>query len=315
MEQIPFTPFSKRVFDTQYEELLKAILEHGKEKVPIHANLKENKGSGHKSCRELTGRVLNYDLRNGVPVLPIRDLGVNYKGSIGEVVAFINGAKTLEQLQEYGCPKIFWERWVSKEKCEIFGLPEHDLGDGSYGPVLTSLPTKNGASFNQIKALINQMKKMPAARTHLISTWFAPLALGDPDQGSPRKVVVAPCHGDMLQFKVFPDGEMHMINYQRSADAPVGLVLNLSQWVAFGMMVAYIIGLKFTYYSHMLPDVHIYDIQFDSVKELLRREPRRLPSLYLKPKREINSIFDFRKEDFELEDYDPHPKMNIPTPI
>jgi thymidylate synthase len=311
---INYKPVSERTFDTQYQDLLKDILENGKSKVTIHSKLAENKSSGNQYCLELSGKMLTYDLSNGVPILPIRDLGKSYKGAIGEVVAFINGARTLEDLEKFGCPKIFWERWVTKEKCEVWGLPEHDLGGGSYGAALSAMPMPDGKTFNQVEALIKQMQKMPFLRTHLITTWYPPFALGDKDQGSPRKVVVAPCHGNVLQFNVFGD-EMHMIHYQRSADAPVGLVLNLAEWVAFGMMVAYMTKLKFTQYTHYLPNPQIYDIQIDSVKELLSREPRKLPSLYLRPQREINSIFDFRKEDFVLEDYEPHEKIIIPTPV
>ena len=313
--QIPYKPYSERTPDTQYEELLKKLLEKGKKKVTIHSKLKENSNSGNQFCLELSGEMLNYDLSNGVPILPIRDQGKAFKGAIGEVVAFINGAQTLEDLEKFGCPKVFWDRWVTKEKCEIFGLPEHNLGEGSYGAVLTAIPGPDGKPFNQVEALIKQLKKAPYLRTHVMTTWYPPLSMGDPDQGSPRKVVVAPCHGNWIQFNVFPDGEMHMQLLQRSADAPVGLMLNLAEWVAFGMMVAYMADLKFTQYTHYLPNPQIYDIQIESVKGLLLREPRKLPTLHLRPKREINSIFDFRKEDFELEDYEPHEKMLIPTPV
>lgn len=172
----------------------------------------------------------------------------------------------------------------------------------------------DGTTFNQIDALINQMQKNPSARTHLISTWYTPLAMGDPTQNSPRKVVVAPCHGNMVQFNVFGD-HMDMVLYQRSADMAVGVVLNLAEWVAFGMMTSYVTGIPLRGYIHYLPNPQMYDVQFDCVDELLKRESRAFPSLYLRPKREIKSIYDFRKEDFEMEDYNPHEKMNIPTPI
>ncbi|MEN9647836.1 MAG: thymidylate synthase, thymidylate synthase [Candidatus Parcubacteria bacterium] len=314
MEHI-YKPYSERTVDTQYEDLLRKILKEGKRKETIHAKLAENKGSGHEYCLELSGEMLKYDLRNGVPILPIRDQSNAFKGAVGEVVAFINGARTLEKLREHGCPDVFWDRWVTKEKCEIFGLPEHDLGGGSYGAVLASIPTPDGKTFNQVQAVVNQMKRAPHLRTHYMTTWYPPLSLGDKDQGFPRQVVVAPCHGNAIQFNVFPDGEMHMVHYQRSADVPVGLVLNLAEWVAFGMMVAEQTGLKFTEYTHFLANPQIYDVQIPAVEEMLKREPRKLPSLYLKPKEERKSVFEYRKEDFVLEDYEPHPKMVIPTAI
>jgi thymidylate synthase len=309
---INYKPSTERTIDNQYAELLRELVENGKKKVSIHSSLPENKGSGHEYCLELSGRTLTYDLSNGFPLLPIRDLRASCKGAIGEVVGFINGARTLEELEQYGCPRVFWERWVTSEKCANFGLPEHDLGPGSYGAVLTSMPMPDGRAFDQVEALIRQMKRAPHLRTHTITTWYPPFALSDKEQEAPRKVVVAPCHGNLIQFNVFPDtNEMDMVHVQRSADCPVGLPLNLIEWTAFGMMVSYMTGIQLRQYIHMLPNPQIYDIQIPQIRELLQREPRKLPTLHLRPKRPIKSIKDFRRDDFEIEDYDPHPKMLV----
>lgn len=312
---VHYKPQSERTPDSQYESLLLKILSQGNKKTSFHAKAEENKNTGHEYCLETQGHMLQYYLPYGVPITPIRDLSDSYKGAIGEIVGFINGARTLKELVSFGCPKIFWERWVTKEKCEVWGLSEGDLGPGSYGPMLTALPMLDGKTFNQVSALEAQMKRNPFARTNLITTWYTPLAMGDKEQGSPRNVVVAPCHGNIIQFDVMDDRTMNMTVYQRSADTPVGLVLNLSEWVAFGMMVSYIANLKFEWYTHFLPNPQIYDIQIDAVKELLERPARTLPSLYLRPNREITSLVDFRKTDFVLEDYDPHPKMFIPSVV
>ncbi len=301
--------------DNQYENLLSNVISHGKQKTSYHAKVQTNKDDGHKYCLESPGQMLQYYLPNGVPITPVRDLSSSYKGAIGEMVGFINGARTLEELMSFGCPKIFWERWVTKEKCDVWGLAEGDLGPGSYGSILTGMPMLDGRTFNQVSALEKQMLKNPFARTNLITTWYTPLAMGDAEQGSPRNVVVAPCHGNIIQFDTMDDRTMNMTVYQRSADTPVGLVLNLSEWVAFGMMVAYIANLKFEWYTHFLPNPQIYDIQFEAVEKLLQREARTLPSLYLRPGREIKSLIDFRKSDFILEDYDPHQKMFIPSVV
>lgn len=231
------------------------------------------------------------------------------------MIGFINGARTLTELMEYGCPKSFWAPSVTKGKCEVWGLEEGDLGPGSYGPNFTKLPTSNGRTFNQITALNNQIISKAFSRTNLISSWYTPLDMGDTTQQSPRKVVVAPCHGNMIQVDVMDNRTMHMTVYQRSADSPVGLVYNLTQWFAFGLMVAYVGNLQFTWYTHVLPNPQIYDIQFDAVRELLNRESRALPSLYLRPKGERKQLTDFRKEDFEIEDYFPHPKMKVPSVV
>lgn len=309
-------PYNERTPDTQYEDVLRDVLKNGKKKHTIHATLPENAESEHKYCLELSGRMLSYDLSNGHPVLPVRDLSGSFKGAIGEIIAFINGARTLEELKKYGCPEVFWDRWVTKDKCERFGLEEHDLGPGSYGAVLTATPMPDGKTFDQIDALIRQMKRAPFLRTHVITTWYPPYDLSDNEQGSPRKVVVAPCHGNVVQFNVFPDTkEMDMIHYQRSADHAVGLPLNMIEWTAFGMMVSYMTGFALRNYIHYLPNPQIYDVQIPQIEELLSREPRRFPTMHLRPKREINSIKDFRREDFELEDYEPHPKMILKTAI
>jgi thymidylate synthase len=312
---VPYKPYNQRSNDFQYEFLLTEILNKGKKKTSLHSSLSENKNSGHKYCLEIPCRILSYDLTNGVPITPVRDLGNMWKGAIGEIVAFINGARTLEDLVKYGCPEVFWKSWVTKEKCAVWGLPEGDLGTGSYGQTLTSIPTSDGKTFNQILALERQMARNPLGRTNLISTWYTPLAMGDSEQNSPRNVVVAPCHGNMVQFDVMDDLSMHMTVYQRSADTPIGLVLNLTEWIAFGMMVAYIANTKFVHYSHVLPNPQIYDIQIPDVKEMLNRTAKKLPSLYLRPNKDIKHLIDFRKEDFYLEDYYPHPKMKIPALI
>jgi thymidylate synthase len=231
------------------------------------------------------------------------------------MIGFINGARTLEELISFGCPKSFWGPSVTKEKCAVWGLEEGDLGPGSYGPNFTALPTSTGKTFNQITGLDNQIKGNPFARTNLISSWYTPRDMGDKTQDSPRNVVVAPCHGNLIQFDVMDSRNMHMSVYQRSSDSALGLVYNLTQWFAFGMMVAYIGNLNFTWYSYFLPNPQIYDIQFEAVETLLRRKSRRLPSLYLCPKRKIEKLSDFRKEDFEIEDYFPHQKMKMPSVV
>ena len=312
---IEYKPVSERTVDNQYERLMAELL-NGHKKVSIHASLPENQGSEHKYCLELSGRMLTYDLSNGAPVTTVRDLKNSFKGAIGEVIGFINGARTLEQLYSYGCPNVFWDRWVTPEKCANFGLPTGDLGDGSYGVNLTAMPMPNGKTFDQVEALIRQMKKSPHLRTHYVTTWNPIYDLGDPEQDAPRKVVVAPCHGNIVMFNVYPEtNEMDLVHVQRSADSPVGLPLNMIEWTAFGMMVSHMTKIKFRSYIHMLPNPQIYDIQIPQIKELIAREPRKLPTMHLRPKREIKSIKDFRREDFELEDYEPHEKMMVKAVI
>lgn len=312
---INYKRYSDRPVYTGYHSLLQDILDNGIDKVPIHATLAQNQGSGHKNVREITGRMLEFNLSNGFPVLPIRDLSKSFKGSLGEIIGFLNGATTLEELENFGCPRIFWEQWVTKEKCAQFGLEEHHLGKGSYGASLAKFISDKGQTFDQVLALEKQMRTKPFLRTHALTTWNPPYSMGDPDQGFNREVVVAPCHGNYVTFTIFEEQkELQMTQTQRSADAPVGLQFNLIEWAALGLMVSHLLGYEFTRYTHFLADVQIYDIQFDAVREMLSREPRRLPTVKIKPDCTAQSIKDFRKTDFILEDYEPHGAIIIPTP-
>jgi thymidylate synthase len=315
---IKYKPYDERTPDTQYQDLLRRIIDEGIDKTPIHARLPENQGLAKKGSRDTSGLVLRYDMRNGFPVLTERNLRKAFHGAIGELVAFMNGAVTLEELEQYGCPKIWWENWLTKEKCDIWGLPKHHMGRGSYGASLALFHTADkGQTFNQIRAVMRQMKEMPFLRTHAITTWNPPYSLGDPKQNCPREVVVAPCHGDFVHFILFDEQEeVHVTHTQRSADVPVGLQFNIIEWASIGLMVAHIMGYEFTMYTHFISNPHYYGVQEEAIKELLSREPRRFPTVTLEPGKIIENLEDFRPDDFVLgADYDPHPWLNIPTMV
>jgi thymidylate synthase len=295
-------PYNERIVDTQYRDLLARILKEGRDVNPIQ---------GEKT-KMVVGHQMRFDMRNGFPLITERDMsGPFLKAALGEHIAFLNGARTQEQLEAFGCK--FWSRWVTKEKCDIFGLPEGDLGDGSYGAAWTHFPTAEGAPFNQIEHVIQQIQEKPYLRTHIISPWIPQYTIQH--TGLTRRVVVAPCHG-WIHILAFPDTkELAIHHFQRSADAPVGLAFNLVQYPAFGMMVAKLIGYEMVEYVHTLSDVHIYESQIEKVEELLAREPRKLPTMTLDADG-IERITDFRPEHFVLgDDYEPHPKMQIPTPV
>lgn len=312
---IDYLPFNERTPDFQYQELLKKIKTEGKDKIPIHARLQENAGSGHQNSKEITGAMLQYDLSNGFPVLTVRNLSKTFYGAIGELVAFLNGQSTLNGLKECGCPEIFWKDWVTKEKCSNFGLAEGDLGAGSYGASLGHFQTSKG-EFDQVSAVQRQMEKAPFLRTHVLTTWNPPLSMGDEEQGFKREVVVAPCHGNFIHFILFDkQKELEMTHTQRSADVPVGLQFNIIEWAALGLMVSHLLGYKFTKYTHFLSNPHYYDIQSEFVDKIIATKSKAFPTVTLKPNRKVTRIQDFRKEDFILEDYDPDPWFKIPTPV
>lgn len=292
---------SERTVDWQYHNLLKTIMEEGVDVKPI-----QGEGS-----RMVLGAQMRFLLDNGFPMITERDLSGKFMvGALGEHFAFLHGARTQEELQAFGCG--WWKRWVTKERCDIFGLPEGDLGPGSYGPAWTSFPTAEGEPFNQIEHVVKQIKERPNLRTHIISPWIPQYTIqhsGLP----PRKVVVAPCHG-YLHILVYPETkQLSVHHFQRSGDVPVGVVFNIIQYAAFTMMLAQATGYTPKELVYTISDAHIYESQFEKVKELLEREPRPFPTMFLDSS--VKDLLDFRPEHFTVADYHPHEAMVIPTPV
>jgi len=298
---VAMKPHAERTPDLQYRRLLKRIMEEGTDVMPIHG----------VASRMIVGHQLRFAMDNGFPLLTERDLSKSFRGALGEHIGFLHGARTLEDLKSYGMPAVFWDRWVTKEKCEFFGLPEGDLGDGSYGAAWGAFPTEQGTSFNQVEHVVQQIKERPHLRTHFISPWVPQHVIQH--DGLKRRTVVAPCHG-WIHVLAFPDSkELVIHHFQRSADVPVGVAFNFVHYAGFGMMLAQVLGYTMKELVHTLSDAHIYHNQFDAVKEILARDPKPFPTVSLDSA--VTDIFDFRPAHFELSDYDPHPKMVIPTPI
>lgn len=304
METIKYKSPSERTVDTQYRDLLKKILHEGTEVKPIQG----------EKAKMLVGLQLRYDMRNGFPVITERDFSQGmFSSALAEHFAFLNGARTQEELVRFGCP--WWKRWITKEKCEIFGLKEGDLGPGSYGAAWASFPTQEGKPFDQIENVMKQLKERPYLRTHFITPWIPQYTIQHSELT--RKVVVAPCHG-WIHIIAFPETkELRVHHFQRSCDMPVGVPFNIIQYASFGLMAAHLIGYTFVEYVHTFSDAHIYESQYEIVEELIQRESRKLPTVILDPNKiqGISNIKDFRPDHFLLTDYDPHPAMKIPTPV
>jgi thymidylate synthase len=239
-----------------------------------------------------------FDLRNGVPLITERSISF-WRKPIAEIIAFINGARTLDELDAYGCN--LWEDY--RYKGEILGLAPGDLGPGSYGPGFHDYETPWGIPLNQIQQVIDQIRTYPHLRTHLVNPWKPYYTARGPN----RKVIVAPCHG-WLHFRVL-EGELHMRMDQRSADMPIGVPSNMIQYAALLLMMCQVTGYPPGNYVHSFADAHIYENQIEKVERLIGRRPRKLPVLRLDP--DIKNIFNFRAHHFEIEEYDPHPAMNI----
>ncbi len=298
---INYKPYRDRTIDAKYHRLLAHITKAGVETQVIQG----------QRAKTAMGRFMVFKMENGFPVITERDMsGALFRAALGEHIGFLNGARTHEELKQFGCP--YWHPWVTEEKCSAFGLTPGDLGDASYGMAWTQFPTTEGVPFNQMRAMIDVFRKMPFLRTMRITNWIPHYI--HTTQGFSRRVVVAPCHGD-IYIRGFPETkELIITHVQRSADSPVGLAFNLIQYAAFGMMFAQVVGYTFTELHYFIVDGHIYEMQYAHVDTLLSRAPHRFPTVSLDP--DITDMESFRPEHFHLHnDYEPHPKMFIPTPI
>ncbi len=288
-------------FDGQYAGILLHLLNEG-----VHSRHPHQDKSRITS---LTTANMVFNLADGFPMIPNRDVSKFWRRPIAELIAFINGARTLEQLKEYGGKywASWWDRWATEEKCRTFGLPPGDLGPGSYGPGFVRVQ-RDGTTFNQVEHLVQEIRDMPGLSTHRITPWIPELTLQH--HGRKRQVVVAPCHGD-VQVTIL-GGKLHLRMDQRSGDVPVGVPSNMIQWAAFALMLAQVTGYEPGLFIHSIHDAHMYSDQVERVKELVGRVARPLPTVRI-TRTDVTNIFDFRPEDFEVEGYHPLPAMEIPV--
>ncbi len=285
-----YKPLSERTSDSQYQDRLVMLLK---------GDYVKDTPQGVGALTEF-GRLapMVFDLRNGVPVITERK--IPWEKAVAEIIAFINGARTIDEIESYGCP--FWGDY--RGKGTKLGLEPNDMGPGSYGAVFHDYERADGTKLNQFAQMIEQIKDSPTLRTHRVTNWRADYTARGPN----RKVIVAPCHGE-VHCRVL-DGKLHLRMDQRSADFPIGVPFNMIQYAALLLMIAQVTGLTPGRYIHSLSDAHIYENQVSAVLELLKRDPRPFPTLQLDPS--VKNLFDFRVEHFTLEEYDPHPAMKVP---
>jgi len=232
-----------------------------------------------------------------------------WKQAVGEIIGFINGARTHEELSSYGCR--FWANFVTAEKCAKRGLEAGDLGPGSYGAAFHDFPTAEGESFDQFKHIVQQIKERPHLKTHFISPWIPQYTTRV--EGRQQKVVVCPCHG-WLHIRIL-NNKLYLHMFQRSGDVPIGVPSNMMQYAALTLMLAQATGYEPGEYIHTISDAHIYVDQLPAVEELIARESFAFPTLKLN--NPTKDLFAFRVEDFELgDDYQSGPAMKgIPVAI
>ncbi len=266
----------------QYLDLVKHVLENGVQKG-------DRTGTGTKS---VFGYQMRFDLAEGFPLVTTKK--VHLKSIIYELLWFLKGDTNTGYLKEHGVR--IWDEWADK--------------DGNLGPIYGyQWRNWNGEEIDQIKELIDTLKKNPNSRRMLISAWN-PSVLPDTsvsfeENVANGKAALPPCHA-FFQFYV-ADGKLSCQLYQRSADIFLGVPFNIASYALFTMMIAQVCGLGYGDFIHTFGDAHIYNNHFEQLELQLSREPRNLPKMMLNP--EVKDIFDFEFEDFTLIDYDPHPAI------
>lgn len=256
----------------QYLNLIQDILDNGAVKT-------DRTGTGTKS---IFGHQMRFNLEEGFPLITTKKL--HLKSIIHELLWFLKGDTNVHYLQENGVR--IWNEWADEDG---------DLGH-IYGYQWRSWPDYNGGHIDQIKEVIRQIKETPDSRRMIVSAWN----VADLD-----KMNLPPCHL-LFQFYV-ADGRLSLQLYQRSADTFLGVPFNIASYALLLMMVAQVTGLKAGDFVHTTGDTHLYLNHLGQARLQLTREPRPLPHMVINP--EVKDIFDFKYEDFKLEDYDPWPHI------
>jgi thymidylate synthase len=262
----------------QYHDLLRHILENGHEKT-------DRTGTG---TRSVFGYQMRFDLSKGFPLVTTKKL--HLKSIIYELLWFLNGDTNIKYLKDHGVS--IWDEWADANG---------DLGP-VYGYQWRSWAGRNGEKIDQISKLIDQLKKRPDSRRHIVTAWNP----ADVDQ-----MALPPCHA-MFQFYV-ADNKLSCQLYQRSCDTFLGLPFNIASYALLVYMIAQQCDFQVGDFVWTGGDVHIYNNHIDQVNLQLTREPFALPLLNIK--RKPNSIFDFQFEDFEILNYQAHPSIKAPIAV
>jgi len=273
--------------EQQYLDLVRDILENGQKKSD------PQKVGNLAVC----GRQMRFNLEDGFPLITTRSMKGSWKAMVYELLWFLSGSTKLEDLHKNDVH--LWDIWGTPEICKSLGLEPGDLGP-IYGKQWRAFDGGGEKPVDQIQRLIDDLKGNPDSRRLIVSSW---------NPVDADRVFVAPCH---CFFKFFhADGELSLHLFQRSGDVPIGIPFNIAEYSLLLMMVAQVTGLKAKEFVHTISDAHIYLDQIDVMKELLTRDTKPLPKVKLNPN--VKNIFDFKFEDFTLEDYDSHPKIKIPV--
>lgn len=263
----------------EYLNLLKLVMENGSER-------SDRTGVGTIG---VFGAQTRFDLRESFPLLTTKKL--HTRSIIYELLWFLRGDTNIKFLNENRVS--IWDEWADKDG---------NLGR-VYGAQWRDWRAPDGRHIDQIKNLVEGIRKDPFGRRHIVSAW---------NPGELDKMALPPCHA-LFQLYVSPDGGLSCQLYQRSADLFLGVPFNIASYALLTMMVAQVCGLKPREFVHTFGDLHIYKNHLDQVRKQLSREPRALPKMKLNPDR--RELDEFVYEDFTLEGYDPHPTIKAPIAV
>lgn len=262
----------------QYHQLLQHILDNGTQKG-------DRTGTGTIS---VFGYQMRFDLQEGFPLVTTKKCHI--RSILHELLWFLKGESNISYLKENKVS--IWDEWADESG---------DLGP-VYGYQWRHWPDGQGGEIDQIKNLIHQIKTNPNSRRLIVSAWN----VADVDQ-----MALPPCHL-LFQFYV-ADGKLSCQLYQRSADVFLGVPFNIASYALFLHMVAQVCELQVGEFIHTFGDAHLYNNHLDQARLQLSRTCRPLPQLKLNP--EISDIFDFKFEDFEILNYDPHPHIKAAVSV
>ena len=262
----------------QYHQLLQHILDKGVQK-------EDRTGTGTISS---FGYQMRFDLNEGFPLVTTKK--VHLRSIIHELLWFLKGETNIQYLKENGVS--IWDEWAD-DKGELGPV---------YGKQWRSWESIDGKTIDQVTDLIEQIKKNPDSRRLIISAW---------NVADLPKMALMPCH-TIFQFYV-AERKLSCQLYQRSADVFLGVPFNIASYALLTMMIAQVCDLKLGDFVHTFGDVHIYNNHLEQVKLQLSRTPFPLPAMKLNA--EVKNIFDFKFEDFTLENYQCHPAIKAPVAV
>ena len=261
-----------------YLDLLQHILDRGAEK-------SDRTGTG---TRSVFGYQMRFDLAAGFPLVTTKKL--HMRSIIHELLWFLRGETNTRYLKEHGVT--IWDEWAD----------EHGELGPVYGKQWRSWLAPDGRQIDQIADVVERIRKTPDSRRLIVSAWN----VADVDQ-----MALPPCHL-LFQFYVAA-GRLSCQMYQRSADVFLGVPFNIASYALLTLMVAQVTDLQPGEFIHTFGDAHLYNNHLDQTRLQLSRQPRPLPAMKINPA--IKSLFDFRFEDFTLENYDPHPHIKAPVAV